>query len=431
MSSQPHLQIFNSDLTTHNEESDFPIFPLLPNELRLKIWQHALQRQRIIKLCLKSRTEQTGTQAAEITEYASKRGRYCAVVDARQVLSKFLRVNRESREETLKFYRVHLPCSSTGGAGKGTTSAGTLHFNPEYDFLHISPTWPVKDTLLDFLYHLKTTHDPRHVGLLNLAVDINGLNGNDLHMLQPSDLDSEVRTAFVETLTQLHEVFFVSTPRVGRQIFGLMSGIPTSETFFNRSFPIMATAPSFERLHRDPRPIAQGLRKVFTGTVFLRDVLHLWLQLLKKWRISPLQIEYRFLLAFDPTMAGDPISDRASAHRWLQKEDDIWRNPSGSGSDESFFRKKKNVKWPIGASAEKFRDEDLEKAVRPAFGFWLFPVDVLGPLDGEGLSEEGGHLHSSMSKPSSSPNLNLKQQAPNTSEIRSIGLSAVLLEERE
>ena len=304
-----------------------------------------------------------------------------------KVLSKFLRVNRESREEALKF---HLSSRRPGAApGEGTTSPGTLHFNSEYEFLHISPTWPVKDTLVDFLYHLKTTHDPRHVGLPNLAVDLNGLNGNDLYMLQSSDLDSEVRTAFVETLTQIHEVFFVSTPRVGRQIFGLMSGIPTSETMFNRSFPIMAMTPTFERLHRDPRPIAQDLRKVFTGTADSRHMLHLWLQLLKKWRVSPPQIEYRFLLAFDPTMGGDQISDRRSAKRLLQKEDDIWRNPSGGGSDESFF-KKKNVKWPIGASSEKFHDEDLEKAVRPAFGFWLFPVDALGPLHEEGLSEDEG-----------------------------------------
>lgn len=53
-------------------------------------------------------------------------------------------------------------------------------------------------------------HDPRHVGLLNLAVDGNGLNGNGLYQLLFSDLDSEVRSAFLETLAQLHEVWFVS-----------------------------------------------------------------------------------------------------------------------------------------------------------------------------------------------------------------------------
>ncbi|KAL9627972.1 MAG: hypothetical protein Q9164_007432 [Protoblastenia rupestris] len=389
MSSQLHLQIFISGQTTHDEESSFSFFPLLPNELRLNIWRHALQRQRIINLHIKSRTEQTASQAAEITEFAGKRERYCAVVDGCQVLSRFLRVNRESREEALKFYRVHLPCSFTNAAvGEGTTNPGTLHFNPEYDFLQISPDWPMKDTLLDFLYHLKTTHDPHHVGLLNLAVDLDGI-GKYLYLLQSSDLDSEVRTAFVETLTQLHEVFFVSMPRAGRQIVGSMSGLPTSETMFIRSFPIMAMPPTFERPHRDPRPIAQDLRKVLTGTSDSRHMLHLWRQLLMKWRVFPPRIEYRFLLAFDPTVGGDQISDRRSARRWSQKEDDIW---TGVDSDESFFGKTK-VKWPIGASSEKYRDEDLETAVRPAFGFWLFPVDALGPLPEERFLEEEGFRH--------------------------------------
>ena len=88
----------------------------------------------------------------------------------------------------------------------GSTGHGTLHFNPEWDFLHISSEWPAKDTLISFLYHLRTIHDPRLVGLLNLAMDGNGLNANHLYGLQSSDLDSGVRSAFVETLTQLREV---------------------------------------------------------------------------------------------------------------------------------------------------------------------------------------------------------------------------------
>ena len=389
MSSQPHLQIFTSGRPTHDEQLSFSFFSLLPKELRLNTWRHALQRQRILNLHIKSRTEQTVTQTAKITEFTTKRERYCAVVDGCQVLSKFLRVNRESREEALKFYRVHLPCRFTdAAAGEGKTNPGILHFNPEYDFLRINPDWPVKDTLLDFLYHLKTTYDPHHVSVLNLAVDLNGF-GNDLRLLQSSDLDSKVRTASVETLTQLYEVFFVSTPRAGRQIVGLLSGLLTFETMFNRSFPIMAMPPTFERLHRDPRPITQDLRKVLTGTRDSRHMVQVWRQLLKKWRVFPPEIEYRFLLAFDPTVGGDQISDRRSAQRWLQKEDDIW---TGVDSDESFFRKK-NVKWPIGASSEKYRDEDLETAVRPAFGFWLFPLDALGPLHGEGFSEQAGVPH--------------------------------------
>lgn len=216
-------------------------------------------------------------------------------------------------------------------------------------------------------------------------MDGNGLNANDLYGLQSSDLDLEVKLAFVETLTQLREVWFVSTPRVGRQIVGVLSGLGTSEAMFNRSLPIMTTSPTFECLPRDPRPIAQDL-KTLTGLADLRDVAQLWLQLLRKWRASPYGIEYRFLLAFDPTLGGDQISDRTSAKTWLQKEDDQW---NGRAPDDGFL-KNKGVKWPVGAEDEKYRNEDLKIAVRSAFGFWLFPVEALGPIDEKGLLEDEG-----------------------------------------
>ena len=385
MSSQPHLQIFNPNQIANSEESNFPLFNLLPKELRLEIWRHTLQRRRIIHLCLDNQRGKTAIQAGENPESTSNGERYFTIVDGNQLLSKLLRVNRESRAEAWMFYRVHLPCRFTGEAMReGSNGHGTLHFNPEWDFLYLSAEWPAKDSLVSFLYHLKTIHDPRHVGLLNLAVDGNGLNGNDLYGLESSDLEDKVRSAFVETLSQLREVWFVSTPLVGRQILGGWSGLGTSETLFNRSFPIMTMPSTFDRLQRDPRPIAQDLKNT-TGLAGLRNVVILWLRVLKKWRTSPPGIEYRFLLAFDPTIGGGPpISDRTSAMSWLQKEDDQW---NGRAPDDGFL-KNTLVKWPVGAENEKYKDEDLQNAVRPAFGFWLFPVKALGPIEEKGLSED-------------------------------------------
>ena len=50
---------------------------------------------------------------------------------------------------------------------------------------------------------------------------------------------------------------------------------------------------------------------------------------------------------------------------------------------------------PAGAALEKYRNEDLEKAVRPAFGFWLFPLESLGSLTEEGVSESEEFAHKS------------------------------------
>lgn len=387
MSSQPHLQMINASQATHDEERKFHCFPQLPKELRLKIWRHTLQRRRMINIRLNNQRGQTATQAGENPASTSHGERYFTLVEGSQLLSKLLRVNKESREEVSMFYRVHLPCTLFRAEAwprprPRPTCHGTLPFNPEWDFLRISWEWQARDTLVDFLYHLKTVHDPRHIGLLNLAVDVNCLDANDLHALQSSDLDFEVRSAFVETLSRLREIWFVSTPRAGRRIVGILSGLGTSETTFNRSLPVMTKRPAFERLHRDPRPIDQDLKSL-TGLAALPDVYQLWLQLLKKWCTYPPRIEYRFLLAFDPTIDGGQVSDRTSAKTWLQEEDDKWH---GLGPDDGFLKDCK-LKYPVGAEDEKYRNEDLEKAVRPAFGFWLFPAE-LGPMVDKGFLED-------------------------------------------
>lgn len=125
MSSQPHLQIFNSSQIIHYEESNFPFFHLLPKELRLKIWRHTLQRRRIIRLRLNNQRGQTANQAGENLASTSNGERYFTIVDRSHLLSKLLRVNRESRNEALMFHRVHLPRRFTGGRrGRGRRLMG-------------------------------------------------------------------------------------------------------------------------------------------------------------------------------------------------------------------------------------------------------------------------------------------------------------------
>jgi hypothetical protein len=399
MSQKPHLQIFNESQATCNNESNFPLFPLLPKELRLKIWQHSLQRNRIIKVFLRAEklfnTEQPATQTTDSIASTSKSERYRAYVNGYQVLSKLLRVNAEAREAALGFYRVHIPCWLKVGetyAGFPPESLGILYFNPEYDFLHISSEVWAEDTLVDFLYHLRTTYDPHHVGLLNLAVDFNGLNVKDLFQLEPSKLDPRVREAFVETLTQLREVFLVSEQAVGRQIHKYF-GFITDEPFFNRSLPILGSAVTFQRLHRDPRPIAQDLRRMSLAGSDPRQTLHIWQQLLNKFGVIPPQIEYRVCLSCVSSSSRYRIYDHQSAERWLQFEDDHWtRANRGPGRDQGggIENDRRFLSWAFGrlwkekrtaSVSGKNKNEDIAKAVQSAFGFWLFPIEVLDAED--------------------------------------------------
>jgi hypothetical protein len=396
MSPKSHLQILNADRATHNNESTFTLFPLLPTELRLKIWRHSLQRRRIIKVFLRAERlfhpEQTTTQETESTTPGSKIERYRAYVNGWQTLSKLMRVNCEAREAALEFYRVHLPCWLRYGETASEFPLernGILCFNPEYDFLHITWEMWAEDTLLDFLYHLKTTYDPHHVGLLNLAVDDTGLPG-DLLELQPSNLDPGVRTAFVETLTQLREVFFVSQQVVGRQ-YDKRIFWPTqpTEPFFNRSLPLRGLAPTFERLHRDPRPIAQDLGRMFIESD-PRRIIHLWKQLLHNFGVLPSQIEYRFCMGI--SQIGQGIYDHRSAERWLQKEDDQWTAAHPDPDPDQVVENKKNfLSWAFDRLWKEKKTEnktgDLAEVVQPAIGFWLFPVEMLDAVD----SKQGIH----------------------------------------
>lgn len=385
MPSQPHLQVFNPDRSAQDGEPHFHLFNQLPTEVRLKIWGRALEKQRIINVQLSGPPEQWETGIEDGVDSSGDSGRYCAYVDGYQLMSKFLRVTSESREVALKFYRVRLPCrltiepNDTEEIFREETKPGTLYFNPEYDFLHISirlipPRLPTmkNDYLLDFLLDLKTTYDPRHVGLLNLAVDT-----NDLLHFEWSDFDFRGKHAFLDTIKQLQEVFFLFRQRYGRTNFGLATGVDTNEFFFARSVPIMPLTPSFERLQRDPRPIAQDLKKLHLGTTDPREGPAAWGRLLRQWGVSPAGTEYKYLLAFVNPGGKHAICNRESATRWLKTEDeDCWRSPG---------MRKYKFNWP---------DEDLERAVNSAFGFWLFPLDAFGPFQENGEPHDQGRLRS-------------------------------------
>jgi hypothetical protein len=366
--SQPHLKPLNFDEDVpRNTQASFSLFPMLPKELRIKIWRHALERNRMIQMRITARKDilafrfpqdkDRSAHADALSIINSGQPKFRALVCGHQVLSKLLCVNRESKDETLRFYRVHIPCVFLDGKGK-ETGCGTLLFNPEFDFLQLSPSLSIEDTLFDFFYHVKTEWDPHHVGLVNIAIDFKGLMTNELDLVDPSNLDENVRIAVKETLAGLDEVHFVSTVRFGRQLFDFKSGIGYKGYLYNRSFPIHAKPPAFKRLKLDPRAIEYDMKKIVIGTSNKKEMIRQWQQILRTFGVSAPQIEYKFLLRHDPLADCSPIIDRHGAEQWLQMESDRWKAES-DGND---------------------REEIPENLVRPVFGFWLFPLDALdGP----------------------------------------------------
>jgi hypothetical protein len=206
---------------------------------------------------------------------------------------------------------------------------------------------------------------------------------------EPSYIDPRLRAAFVEILTQLREVFFVSGQVVGRQ-YDKPVFWPTqpTEPFFNRSLPVKGLVPTFERLHRDPRPIGQDLRRIFIESD-PRRIIHFWKQLLRNFGVVPSKTEYRYCFGIS---SGQGIFDHQSAERWLQKENDQWTAAHPDlDSDQVVGEKKSFVSWAFDRVWKEKKTEnktgDPVEAVQPAIGFWMFPVEMLDIVD----SKQGGH----------------------------------------
>ncbi|KAJ2991024.1 hypothetical protein NUW58_g2675 [Xylaria curta] len=379
MASQRHLRIINP---AHRGSRSFPSFELLPTELRLDIWQLSLQRPRFINIELSPKKHCGEQLQEEQSPYGTHNSlgkvvsgtHYCITANGSQLLSKLLRVSSEARQAALGFYRVHLACHFELGDRQGH---GTLFLNPEYDILHIQPGRDIYH-FADFIHDLRA-HDPLDVGLLNLALDHNCIA--NLPNIDFSNLLAS-QAAFADTLANLRQVYFLCLENAGRIYLGPRGGIHTVTGFeFHRSRPIMSTIPTFDRVARDPRDgMDRDLSRVFVGTFDPRQMPCRWHLLLGAWQIRhPHQgPEYRFLVANgwgSGRMAkkAKNISDRDSAAEWLQQEEERWI----AGQERhaaSILRR--GGKLPVESP------EELERVPRPAIGFWLFPIEALGPIPG-------------------------------------------------
>ncbi|RYC59633.1 hypothetical protein CHU98_g6575 [Xylaria longipes] len=397
MASQRHLQIINP---VYRDSPSFPSFSLLPAELRLDIWQLSLRRSRLINIELSPNKHSQHELPDEQSPYRTQNnlGRvvsgnhYSITANGSQLLSKLLRVTSEARQATLQFYRVHLPCQFQLGDRQGY---GILPFNPEFDILHIQLGRDVYD-FADFLHDLRA-YDPQDVGLLNLALDHNGVA--NLPGIDISSLGLASRTALTDTLANLWEVYFLCLENAGRIYLGPRGGIHTVTGFeIHHSRPIMSTIPTFDRLKQDPRDgMTRDLSRVFVGTSDPRLMPCRWHLLLDTWQIRhPHGVpEYRFLVANgwgSGRMArkAKKISDRDSAAEWLREEEERW--VAGQERHAASILRR-GGKLPVESP------EELERVPRPAIGFWLFPMEALGPIPGpEALMNPEDHGFSWESK---------------------------------
>lgn len=338
----PGLQLLNPK---HEAKGEFHLFSQFPLDVRCAIWEQALSHERLICVYL----DPPGDWGEGPTPKD-----YVVVLSQRQIISKLFRVNKESRSCASRFYRVQLPCIYEYWGHPEEN--GTLYFNPELDTLLISGI----EYLVKFAHDL-WVHDPRHVGLLNMALD-----------------DPEVRPLYTHEKTndRLREV----VSRLRRVMFPFMQidsnklrrvRLPVTKNGLKPLFyrPIMSAAPIFHR-QPDPRPIQAELRQVFVGARDPRVLIHEWISLVAAMGAQQ-DIEYRFMVTFEN--GGPEIRNRENALRFIQEEDKKWKERLRVP-----WKKVCQPGWLLNAIEETCQDANL--IPQPVMGFWLFPIECLGPL---------------------------------------------------
>ncbi|KAK3362499.1 hypothetical protein B0T25DRAFT_7734 [Lasiosphaeria hispida] len=399
MATPQRLQTINlKSCAARGDHVSFGQFPLLPTELRLRIWKFSIIKHRLVEIEVEAPESDLGSGHATpapplysstnaLNKVISGRNYTATVQNGLHLHTKLLRVNRESREVALKFYRLHIPCrmrtsrsSSLRIGPKGQQA--TLYLNPEFDFVHLRHRGPVEHTTLDFMHDLKA-YDPRGVGLVNLALDMNGMPFLHESLVGSysrlrAELAAPCRASLVDTLSQLRNIIWMADSHFGRAIMGPLQDFRDAGVRFNHSMPVRSSTSSFDLLTRDPRPAAQvepDLRYVLTACRDPRQMHVQWTELLEKWSVLPRhQINERVLFAYELPDYEAPIYDVDTADKFLAEEERSWIQGQ---TRRQFWVKKWAGRLPVESP------EELEKASRPAIGFWLFPIKALGSLEGD------------------------------------------------
>ncbi|KAI9146968.1 hypothetical protein HJFPF1_12997 [Paramyrothecium foliicola] len=356
-----HLQMFKLPPAPAPCDT-FHHFSNLPPELRNKIWWHAMQRQRMIKVCVRPpelvhavvRTRLESMPANQDTR------KYGLTVGGLQTMSKMFRINQESREAALSFYRVRISCWLAQEAGYGGLGEpGTLYFNPEHDCLQfIQNHGPIHE----FWYDLRTTYDPHHIGLLSLGIEQDGLDGPaGLCYVDASNVTSPVLECFKETLLQIRQVFFLHVQPCGRYVYRLYNNLESHQYVENLGIPLeVPTAIYFDVLRPDPRSVCADLPKVYIQSDS-NEMIQSWKRLRRNWLgdSGKAQPDERVLLSLGNNYYG--IRSHQELNARLQESRELWLE-SRQKHQKALF-------------------EDTASSAQSAFGFWLFPTEAFARSD--------------------------------------------------
>jgi len=378
------IEIINP-VIENDQDISFHLFPVLPLEIRLRIWEVSVVRHRLLEIEVappspSAQADQKRRQQPSQARY-SRMNALCNVVSGgreyvatvqhgRFMHSKLLRVNREARRVALRFYRVHIPCwlravsrqnSSTSSSSsslsyhahpnhpqEANSEMPVLYLNPEYDIVYARAQSPAAYTLVDFLHDVRA-HDPRGVGTLHLAMDVNTMGALHYALFYDGALQDPAdpaRLSLTESLRCLRSVVWMAYSHAGRAVMGPLEDFRGAGVRFVHSLPVRADTVAFDFLESrrggDLRPAAyvkRDLQWVMTATRDPRQMRLQWRDVLQRLglrsftfastftqtvKVVDVNVEEKVLFAYEPPQwlkeQYGHIYDRASACRFLVDE---------------------------------------------------------------------------------------------------------------
>jgi hypothetical protein len=149
-------------------------------------------------------------------------------------------------------------------------------------------------------------------------------------------------------------------------VLGFLSDLPHSEPYFNRSLPIILYTSNLEIIGNDPHPVTEDITRIMFSKHNRNplETVATWRRLCQRWGISP-------------------SSAKLSSSCWMPSGRSC-DGPKISGGDGE----ENDSNWRESIFYKRAAVEDLERIPKPAFWFWLFPLDAFGPMTADRLSPD-------------------------------------------
>ncbi|KAG9495924.1 hypothetical protein J7337_012490 [Fusarium musae] len=316
-------------------------------------------------------------------------------------MSKLFVTTLESRAAAKKFYRVHIPCKYVH---MSSTYDGTLYFNPELDIIHVFG-WAYFPELAYHIWGL----DPLHVGVVNLALQTYGSCCKYYYFSSSfnTDCDLDKIKAAIQRLKRFifvcHGVYESETCQYRENRRRPPRAIPNSHFV-----PVKPHVPTFQTMEKEPRDVGDlldGVDRLEIMTV--RGEATDWFKHLEEWGIdNDPAVVYQIMMSYpdcDPEIfvnesacrAHDPSdlpSGRSTPDSTLAKSvEAVYHRGDAIAFAGDEMEGRKRILDQLLEDESEVDDEEVEKLSRqdvtPAFGFWLFSLDVLPAINFTANSE--------------------------------------------